>query len=516
MRDLGEMGQSTFTLWCAEVGLIANPSYIDKTGWDYFVEFPYSIDPRKSADMQVSPIECKIQVKATEKTNRKISIKISNLMRFVSAPMPCFFIFIEFDVTQTVQNVFLVHMDNDLISKVLKRIREIDQSDKDNDFNKRTMTIHYGDEHRLPNTNGVSLKKAIESYVEDGMEEYVKKKQAFVKSAGFDDAYGFINFTIESEENLKKLIDVSLGIAKEAELDSFQAVESRFGIKAKKPLVHTDSGRLQMPDLKPTTSGVIRFKENKFSPGLSFQCNLFNSPFNTLLPEKLVKLRIEGDFFDIRFQPFIGNASYSFTIGGVQMEIIKLRDVIKLLSMFNIAGKHLFTELDCEGFPKLRFKIGINESKRSYNKEIEVMESAVHLAAFFDLNHEALATLHDLLKHSSRINELSSFLKCDPTQIKMVFRVKDNALSPLKETACMSCLSCPLGTHTVGVIFSAVGNAVFTDEHEYMLIPNRINIDRKITVRADMNIEKNELIEEFEQAEKFYENDNIEIVRIFE
>lgn len=44
MRDLGLMGESTFSLWCAEVGLIPNGSQIDKTGWDFFVEFPFDSD----------------------------------------------------------------------------------------------------------------------------------------------------------------------------------------------------------------------------------------------------------------------------------------------------------------------------------------------------------------------------------------------------------------------------------------------------------------------------------------
>ncbi|ENU71461.1 hypothetical protein [Acinetobacter baumannii] len=42
MRDLGQLGESTFAMWCAQVGLIANGSAIDKTGWDYYVEFPIS------------------------------------------------------------------------------------------------------------------------------------------------------------------------------------------------------------------------------------------------------------------------------------------------------------------------------------------------------------------------------------------------------------------------------------------------------------------------------------------
>ncbi len=48
MRDVGGMGENTFEAWCNSVGLAANRSQIDKTGWDYLVEFPVEhpgVDP---------------------------------------------------------------------------------------------------------------------------------------------------------------------------------------------------------------------------------------------------------------------------------------------------------------------------------------------------------------------------------------------------------------------------------------------------------------------------------------
>ena len=51
MRDLGLMGESTFSLLCAEVGLIPNGSQIDKTGWDFFVTLENS--PQSSYRIQV-------------------------------------------------------------------------------------------------------------------------------------------------------------------------------------------------------------------------------------------------------------------------------------------------------------------------------------------------------------------------------------------------------------------------------------------------------------------------------
>lgn len=54
------MGEKTFGVWCADVGLVANGSRIDKTGWDYFVEFPFNFNT--DADkVHKSAIECKVQ-----------------------------------------------------------------------------------------------------------------------------------------------------------------------------------------------------------------------------------------------------------------------------------------------------------------------------------------------------------------------------------------------------------------------------------------------------------------------
>ena len=147
-RDLGLMGESTFSLWCADVRLIPNGSQIDKTGWDFFVEFPFSsgLSPH---NIHKPAFECKVQVKATDKIDRKLPITLANLRRLITAQMPSFFVFIEFDGKNTAQRAYVVHVDNELISRVLKRLHEIEQSNKENNFNKRKMTIHYDESNLL-------------------------------------------------------------------------------------------------------------------------------------------------------------------------------------------------------------------------------------------------------------------------------------------------------------------------------------------------------------------------------
>ena len=74
MRDIGEMGESAFSLWCSSVGLIANSSKIDRTGWDFYVEFPFKVDADLPKDLISAPTECKVQIKATDSKKRKLPI----------------------------------------------------------------------------------------------------------------------------------------------------------------------------------------------------------------------------------------------------------------------------------------------------------------------------------------------------------------------------------------------------------------------------------------------------------
>ncbi|MBS4018326.1 MAG: hypothetical protein KGZ68_08835, partial [Dechloromonas sp.] len=226
MKDLGQMGESTFNLWCAQAGLTANGSKVDKTGWDFFVEFPFA-ERVAPTQIHAPAIECKVQVKATDKTDRKLSIKLSNLRRLITAPMPAFFVFIEFDKKDVAQRAFLVHVDEGLISKTLKRIHELENVSGCFDHHKRSLTIHYGPENEIPSLRGESLKRKIEEYVPSGMSAYMANKRQHLESTGFENGFAQITFSTEGETNLTDLIDVSIGLKQSVQISKFESFHTR-------------------------------------------------------------------------------------------------------------------------------------------------------------------------------------------------------------------------------------------------------------------------------------------------
>jgi len=515
MRDLGLMGESTFSLWCAEVGLIPNGSQIDKTGWDFFVEFPFDSDlsPKR---IHKPAFECKVQVKATDKNDRKLSITLSNLRRLITAQMPAFFVFIEFDKKEIAQRTYVVHVDNELISKVLKRLHEIEHSEKDNVFNKRTMTIHYDDSNLLQMSNGNSLKNCFLGYIGDDASEYIASKKSHLESTGYEDGFAQMTFTTEGEENLKSLIDVSLGIKDEVEIAKFRGVDTRFGILTSNPSFDSDGGKLAMPNLKPTAEGKIRFKEDRLSAGLSFESKFYISPFNQMVPDELKKMRVEGEFFDLKFNPFTGAASYSFSFGeGIRLEVKKFRNAVKLLNLLSKSEKKVVVELLFDGFPKLEFGVGCNDQEFDFSRELQALDSAVKIMSDFEVTDLVDISFDEVSRYETQICQMEGMLASSPNLFKVEFGVDGDGYDPSKETACIFLVTTPIGSHIFGVILVLTGNVEEIEGDRYRLMTKDVVVEQRIVSEKDESISNENLVSAIESIEEQYDND-FSVVTMFD
>jgi len=518
MRNVGAKGEAVFCNLCGDVDLRPNLARVDKTGWDFFVEFPYEIDPSIPADMQV-PIECRIQVKATDKRHRKVPITLSNLWRLINAQMPAFIAFFEFDGQTNVQNGFMVHVDNNLIGKVLKRMREIEESGNPCNFNKRTISVYYDDTDRLQSLDGKCLKETILHHIGKDYITYVRDKREYVQSTGFEDGSAQINFTVEGEEDLERLINVSLGIENEVKITSLSAVHCRFGIRSHKPFINQDTGKLQMPNVEPITYGKICVKLDKLSPDLSFDCKLYNSPFNAMIPDKFKKIRIQGLFFDWIFYPYTGKMTYSYYFGGgLKLRIPALRDAIKLMSILTAPGNRLHVEADFPGYLKQGFSFSTHQSNPDWGQALGLAESAAHLAFFFEIANQAEVGIDDLRKYGSAINLLSEVIKNrydDAFMIEFEI-VEEGGLDLDKEVVVVMLLSTPLGSHAVGAILTCSGIVNITDGGKYRMVIRQTTMDGKLVVRTGESVDKETLIRKFEAVEERYSTDSFQVVRIGE
>lgn len=270
-RDLGALGESAFRTLSLQAEFTINKSEMDKSGWDFIVEFPQKVSS-KSGAMHKAALECRVQVKSTDKKQRKLQITLKNLLRLATSPNPSFFIFLEFDGLHEPQRVFVRHVDQELITQTLKRVHEINQSGEDSKLHKRKMTLKYGEEHLLESISGERLKESFKKYIGDDLADYVESKHKHLAATGFEEGYGTGSFTIVGEENVKKLIKASLGMESGNGFDvvNMQISESRFGIEGSLIVNETEGGKISIPNVKSDATGTIVFRKNKLAAGLSF------------------------------------------------------------------------------------------------------------------------------------------------------------------------------------------------------------------------------------------------------
>ena len=210
-RRLGKMAESKFMNLCDTVGIIATKPEVDENGWDYFLEFSNIQDNSQPLDSQPTPISCKVQIKSTDIINKdQLPIKLSAILRLVKAQMPTFICFMHFDNFNEVQNIFLVHIDKEIISKVLEKVRICEHQQKK--INQSTITIQYNKSHKIDTISGLDLKKQIEKFIPNSMSDYINNKNKILKSVGYNDKSIAITMKFPTSITDDDLIDMSMGL----------------------------------------------------------------------------------------------------------------------------------------------------------------------------------------------------------------------------------------------------------------------------------------------------------------
>lgn len=516
MRDIGRMGESAFGHWCASAGLTANNSHVDQTGWDYFVEFDFSAKSQTMySAIHDAAFECKVQVKSTDKKDRKLQIKLSNLRRLVTAPMPAFFVFIEFDGKENPQRVFVVHINEAISHQVLERLDDSERKGQTENLHKKSMTVKYDESHMLSEATGEELKRSMVKCMGTSMASYVAKKNEFLQGAGFEDGYAHGVFASEGPENIEKLIDMSIGTVGQADVSKFTIYKKRFGKKHSNPLLVESDAKLEMPDLKPTAEGSIRFRTDKLGASFSFPVKFYVSPFNSMAPEELRKVRIAGDFFDIVVKPFTGSSKFSFHFSENSSELRTLRDALKYLEALSAPAQRIYCELALTSMRSFEFETTSLGRVFEFSKELEAVEASFKILTKLNISNLPSASLAEISRNASRILEMSTVLNANPGSLRVDMPPFERPYDIDKKFACLSFLSTPIGGMVVGVFAIMVGTPMKIASQGLTLFPEKIIIERTIVRDRGDKIPGADLIKAATDIEIKYGAD-YQVVTIFD
>ncbi len=485
MRDIGLMGESTFKLWCESVGLIANPSQIDKTGWDFNVEFPFIPDSNKELDHQEASIECKFQVKSTDNQTKKVQIKLSNLQRFVKTQLPAFFILIEFDNQNEAQKAYVFHVENTLISRVLKRLREVDVAGDSDKLNKKRMTIDYSKAVEMVPLNGDTLKTLIISSVGKNTDEYIKSKMKFLDTTGYENGHGRLTFSVPTG-GLKQLINASLGTADEIEIKNVLAISTRFGIDSKKPIFKAKTMKTTFVS-NTYKKGTVSFKVSKLGTSYRFPCKVYGSQFNHLIKKEEQIYRLKTEFFEVMFNLITKSTQFTFLLNeDAKIRILKLKKHILFLYFLSQATENILVEINLKKLPTLPGKLDSKSASLVSTETKNLIENTCYLSEFFNLSNPKVI-FNELVNNHQYINQLYQLLHCDKSDFKITFTPNKHDFDTQKNIAGFSFSYANIGKYTVGLIIIFIGVAKNIDNDNFSLVPSKIIKDYKIITDTKLN-----------------------------
>jgi hypothetical protein len=516
--NLGPLGETEFTKLCLQADLTIHKSQMDRTGWDFLVEFLWKPDNLSPQDILPAPLECKIQVKSTNEQRKRESITLSNLHRLIKAKIPAFYCFIEFDGKPEPQAIYLVHVGKEIIEKTLRRIRELENKDNGYQLNKHTLDITYGNADRLADITGQSLKHEIEKHIPEGMEKYIENKNQLLKTLGFEDGRYQFNFTLASDDPIRDILDLSLGIRKELDIDNSIIHDKRFGILSKTPYIDRYGGILSLK-VEPLEA-ELKFKEYKFSPGISFPANLYISPFNEFIPQERIKLRVESRFFEFIIE-LNQNINFSIRSYAEGSSLKELKNFLQVMTILEKSSNPILVEME-SAYPTLSFSLEdppeslfdpsiFNDPAYNWSRVHELAEMAIEICRKMDIpENEVLINIEELIRSfrtSGNIQLLYQALSGNVESVNLLFSVEPPGYQQGAKAAIIFFVTLYIGNYIIGCCLALVGSLSILAEQpsltgeKFLRGRQFIGTDETILTQELVDLGLNELKEELQNEE---------------
>lgn len=418
--NLGKLGEEELSRWCTSSGLVANRSLEEDTmGWDHLVEFPY-IKSDAPQDKHEKPIECKIQVKSTQRTDKGVNIKLSALKRLVDYTSPAFILFYEYDnsASPVLAHSYLVHVDEVLIARILKKIRQNYLLEIPKKLNKIELKVSYSKKHKLRENTGEALRNKIVSFVPDGIAKYQKDKHELTETVGYENGGYQFQFKKSGNELEDYLMNKALGLATSLNVKDAVMKDTRFRLNGVN-ISETDEATIEIFPVTHDTC-KLRFKTNQYSPSISFDAELVRVPS---VLKRCNRLLLRARLFSIELGE-MNNGSFD----GVKLHEtfdtkVSIEECIRFFKVFTPenSGKPLLLEVDLKKKDKpLSFQCAI---EHDYSDFSDLVQNLRFLQNSFEIDSSLQVYIGQIVQEKVRIEALCRILQNNVDSIE--FKVSE-------------------------------------------------------------------------------------------
>jgi hypothetical protein len=345
---MGKMGQVRFGELCFAGGLVPNESLRDdRMGWDYLVEFPLSHERGDvSFDRRQKLPDAKIQVKTIWSDRSSIDLALPAAERLALWDYPSFIVILHMNADQTYQSIYLIHLIDDNLARIIKSLR---QAEAKGSLSIKNKTISFGIKRGTKiAVDGHELARALRLAIGESAGSYAERKRTQIKGLGFETRPSIVTFSI-SANNESELLDGLLGL-RDLPITGFEADEVRFGISLPQ-IRETGGGILKV---KPQSHGVCEFSMASIAgerKRVVLEANLYTATTssNSQAPWKM---KIESPLIELILASDAPTAS--IRIGALPGTNLTVRDLIRIsraeliasgpwTASININGKRLLS-----------------------------------------------------------------------------------------------------------------------------------------------------------------------------
>lgn len=237
-RDNGRIGEKEFSLLCSKAGVTCNKSIEDDFGWDMLVEFPPPPQGPIAIDMREAQALASVQIKATSKNDRTVSISLDNALRYARSPLPTFIVLVVIGPSET--RFFAKHVWIQTIGTWLKAARTADAQGK-TATHKQSVSIRFEE----TDEKVTDLLEWMKAQISEVKTPYAATKDEIVRTIGFGPSWGVGEATLKLQ-GPNDFLDLQLGLKSSIEATRFVYTTERFGIRAGKPEVDLENVQLSL------------------------------------------------------------------------------------------------------------------------------------------------------------------------------------------------------------------------------------------------------------------------------
>jgi hypothetical protein len=423
---IARKGEGFIENLCHETGLTVNESNLDEHGWDLVVEFsPDDLagDFVLPLDKYPQPKKFFLQVKATDDATGAIDVKLSSFRRFALLGAPCFFVVVDFDGKDEVQDIYVVHVGEELLRHLLRRLRKTKEEEKDS-LNRKTMTFRYEENHALEELSGECFRQRLLAAIREHQGNYENWKQEIYEYAGYEgesiDIKAEVDVPPEYADSPEDFwIDHVLGLTQEADIKRAEIHDTRFGIESSTPIEVIPGGALEVRAL-PEEATLV-FSRNDEGQLLQLPCEVTIPPQfgDEEIPSKF---RIDIGFGEIVAETRSDQArlGLNFPSGDENIPLREHKRTADLVLLFHKSANKeqpLKLSLRRDGEMELLSRIDFDGSTFFGDIDISTAQTVVDAwaaAKYFDLQSEVEVKGAELIAQENTVKLLSALATPTP------------------------------------------------------------------------------------------------------